>query len=99
MDAMDYPTLEKIAIKLFTMVMSSVASEHNFSTMGFIHSKLRNALATRIVEKLVFIKLNLSAFYDYPTLDNDVVEYINESDGNATTALDDLAPEDTHGIR
>ncbi|CAK9193520.1 unnamed protein product [Sphagnum troendelagicum] len=76
------------------MAMSSAASERNFSTMGFIHSKLRNALVARTIEKLVFIKLNLGAFYDYPTLDNDVVEYDNENNDDAVTALDDSAPED-----
>jgi hypothetical protein len=91
-DGTDYPTLQKFAIKLFTMATSSTASERNFLTMGFIHSKLRKALVTRIVEKLIFIKLNLSAFYDYPTLDDDVVEYNSESDDDAVVAFDDSAP-------
>jgi hypothetical protein len=60
----------------------------------FIHSKLRNALATRIIKKLLFIKSNLSAFYDYPALDDDVVKYNSESDDNAAATFDDLAPED-----
>jgi hypothetical protein len=94
MDGTDYPMFHKIAIKLFTMATSSVASERNFSTMGFIHSKLRNALATKFVEKLVFIKSNLSAFYNYPTFDDVVVKYNNKSDDNATAALNDSAPED-----
>lgn len=90
----DYPMLQKIAIKLFTTATSSAASERNFSTMGFIHSKLRNTLATRTVEKLVFIKSNLSMFYDYLVPDDDVVEYNSESDDDATAALDDSTPED-----
>jgi len=44
--------------------------------MGFIHSKLRNSLSAKIVEKLVFIKSNMGAFHNYPTSDN----YTNESD-------------------
>lgn len=95
-DGTDNPTLQKIAIKLFTMATSSAASERNFSTMGFIHSKLRNALASKIVEKLVFIKSNLSAFYNYPVLDDDVVEYNSESDDDTTAALNARG---RHGIR
>jgi hypothetical protein len=93
-DGTKYPTHQKITIKLFTMVTSLTASEHNFSTMGFIHSKLRNTLAIRIVEKLVFIKSNLSMFYDYRALDDDIIEYNSESDDDATTTLDNLVPED-----
>jgi hypothetical protein len=94
MDGTDYPMLQKIAIKLFTMATSSTAFERNFSTMGFIHSKLRNTLATRTVEKLVFIKLNLSAFYDYLALDDNDIEYNGESDDDSIATLDDSALED-----
>jgi hypothetical protein len=55
---------------------------------------LRNALATRTVDKLVFIKSNLSTFYDYPAPVDDCVEISSESDDNAAAALDDLVPED-----
>ena len=63
-DGNDFPDLKKIAIKLFSMAASSAASERNFSTVGFVHSKLRNSLAPQTVEKLVFIKSNIEAFYD-----------------------------------
>jgi hypothetical protein len=62
--------------------------------MGFIHPKLRNALATRTVKKLVFMKSNLSTFYDYPVPDDNVVKYNSESDNDVATTLDDLASED-----
>jgi hypothetical protein len=91
---MDYPTFQNITIKLFTMATTLVACERNFSTMGFIHSKLKNALATKTVKKLFFIKSNLSAFYDYLTPNDDVVKYNNESDDDAATTFDDSAPED-----
>jgi hypothetical protein len=93
-DGTHYPTLQKIAMKLFTMATSLATSERNFSTMGFIHSKLRNALATRTVEKLVFIKSNLSAFYNYLAPDDDVVKYIRKSNDDAAAALNDSTPED-----
>jgi len=70
--------LQSIAVHLFSMAASSAASERNFSTMGFIHSKLRNSLNAKTVEKLVFIKSNMGAFYSCPTSD----DYTNESDSN-----------------
>ncbi len=53
--------LSQIAIKLFNLVTSSAASERNFSTMGFVHSKERNRVNPDTVEKLVFIKSNIHA--------------------------------------
>jgi hypothetical protein len=46
------------------MATSSATAEHQLSTMGFIHSKLCNSLSPKTVEKLVFIKSNLAAFYN-----------------------------------
>ena len=53
-----------IATKLFSMATSSATAEQNFSTMGFIHSKLCNILSPKTVEKLVFVKSNLAASYN-----------------------------------
>ena len=39
-------------------MVSTASSERNFSTFGFIHSKLRNQLSTETVRKLVFVKTN-----------------------------------------
>ena len=64
MDGCEWPELQKIATKLVSMAMSSAAAEWNFSTMDFIHSKLCNSLSPKTVEKLVFIKNNLAAFYN-----------------------------------
>ena len=57
-DGLPFPTLREVAINVFSMVTSSAASERGFSTMGFVHSKLRNRLAADKVQKLVFIKNN-----------------------------------------
>src|ERR1035438_1084974 len=57
-DGMDWPTLQQIALKVFSLPASSAASERNFSTFGFIHSKLRNRLQPNKVEQLVYIKSN-----------------------------------------
>ncbi len=53
---------------------------------------LRNALATRTIEKLIFIKSNLNAFYDYPAPDDNIVQYSSESDNDAAATLDDSTP-------
>jgi hAT family C-terminal dimerisation region len=59
-----------IAVKLFSMAASTASSERNFSTMAFVHSKLRNSLNKKTVEKLVFIKSNLPAIYDYQQVED-----------------------------
>ncbi|KAG2953816.1 hypothetical protein JG687_00010696 [Phytophthora cactorum] len=38
--------------------MSSATSERNYSTFGFVHSKLKSRLSTEKVSKLVYIKTN-----------------------------------------
>jgi hypothetical protein len=63
-DGIGWPDLQKIALRIFTMSTSSAASERNFSTFGFVHSKLRNCLRPDSVDKLVFIKTNYSALTD-----------------------------------
>lgn len=63
-DGAVWPELQKIAVRVFSMSASSAASERNFSSFGFIHSKLRNCLSEESVEKLVFIKTNYHAFVD-----------------------------------
>ena len=63
-DGCEWPELQKIATKLFSMAMSSAAAKQNFPTVVFIHSKLCNSLSPKTVEKLVFIKSNLAAFYN-----------------------------------
>jgi hypothetical protein len=46
--------------------------------MGFIHSKLRNSLNAKTIEKLVFIKSNMGAFYNCSM--NDDYTRKNDSD-------------------
>jgi hypothetical protein len=65
-DGVEWPAVQEIAVKIFSLATSSPASERNFSTFGFIHSKLRNSLSSQSVEKLVFIKTNLNTFYEDP---------------------------------
>ena len=81
MDGFEWPELQKIVTKLFSMATSSATAEQNFSTMGFIHSKLCNSLNPKTVEKLVFIKSNLAAFYNLLQ----VVEYESSDSKNEIT--------------
>ena len=99
-DGCEWKDLQKIAIKLFSMATSSAASERNFSTMGFIHSKLRNGLSPKTVEKLVFIKSNMAAFYDVTSrtdepyelcdTDNEQDEEPLENDNNSSDSEKDV---------
>ncbi|CAG8843955.1 18072_t:CDS:2, partial [Gigaspora margarita] len=52
-------SLKQLAIKVLKIPMSSATTEQNFSTFGFIHSKLRNRLNNGQVKKLVYIYENL----------------------------------------
>jgi hAT family C-terminal dimerisation region len=57
-----WPALKNLACQIFQLVASSAASERNFSTFGFIHSKVRNCLKEDAVQKLVHIKTNNMQF-------------------------------------
>ena len=61
-DGYEWPLLQEITKKLLTMRTSSAASEIKFSTMGFIHMKLRNRLSTASVQKLVYVNTNICLF-------------------------------------
>ena len=50
-DGKSWLEVQKIAIKLFSMATSSAVSERSFSTMGCIHTKLRNSLNVETIGK------------------------------------------------
>jgi hypothetical protein len=77
-DGTDWPLLQNVAKRVFSMAASSAASERNFSTFGFIHSKLQNRLGPEKVKKLVYVKTNTLQMSD--VLLNDDYEYDNEED-------------------
>ncbi|CAB4403798.1 unnamed protein product, partial [Rhizophagus irregularis] len=54
-----YPILSDVAIRILSILATSAASERNWSTFGFIHSKLRNKLHEKRVEKIVYMFWNL----------------------------------------
>jgi hypothetical protein len=52
------PQLQKLAIKLCAQPASATACERNWSTFGWIHSKLRNKLAPARAADLVYVFSN-----------------------------------------
>lgn len=54
-----YPELQRVAIRVLSQVISASASERNWSTYGFIHSKSRNRLQPARANKLVYVHSNL----------------------------------------
>ena len=85
-DSTDWPLLQNLAIRVFTMAASSAASERNFSTFGFIHSKLSNCLSPEKVKKLMYIKTNTIELADSITecyeSENDESEGVMEVDSD-----------------
>jgi hypothetical protein len=53
------PTLQRIAMKLLSQCASSSGCERNWSSFGFIHTKLHNKLGHNKLHKLVFVNYNL----------------------------------------
>jgi hypothetical protein len=52
-------TLQRIAMKLLSQCASSSGCERNWSSFGFIHTKLHNKLGHNKLHKLVFVNYNL----------------------------------------
>lgn len=57
-DGSNWPDLQRIATRVFQVVPSSASCERVFSSMGFVHSKPRNRLQAKSVEKQVYIRTN-----------------------------------------
>ena len=53
------PELSPFAMKVLTVIANSVPLERAFSSMNFIHSKLRNRLDLTRADKLQFLHMNL----------------------------------------
>jgi hypothetical protein len=54
-----HPLLQRVALKVFSMVPTSAASERAWSAMGFLHTKIRNRLKPERVQQMVFLYMNL----------------------------------------
>ena len=59
MDPKVYGHLREIALMVFSVLPSGSSCERNFSSFGFIQSKLRNRLSDGKTEKLVFVYSNM----------------------------------------
>ncbi|KAL6495069.1 hypothetical protein OROGR_030751 [Orobanche gracilis] len=52
------PELTTFAVKVLSLICSSSACEHNWSTFNQLHTKKRNRLHTKTLNKLVFVMYN-----------------------------------------
>ena len=64
-----YPLLKKIALKLYSIPNSSASSERVWSIFSFIHSRIRNRLKNKEVEKLVYVYCNAALLDEFDTID------------------------------
>lgn len=88
-DGNTWPLLQKVALQVFAMPCSSAASERNFSTFGFIHTKLRNRLSAEKVEKLVYIKTNALQLNDELRYSEDMHDGdVSDPDGELICVID-----------
>src|SRR5688572_13326458 len=69
---MEWPTLRELANRVFSLVPSTASSKRNFSTFGFVHSRLRNCLLQESVMKLVNIKCNVPIYLSKKQEDNNL---------------------------
>ena len=53
------PTLQKMALRILAQDCSSGACERNWSAYSLIHTKIRNKLTTRQLERLIYCRSNL----------------------------------------
>lgn len=62
----EFPTLRKLALKLFSLPPSAAAAERNWSTQDFLISKRRNRLAADRANKLISIYFNHRSLGSHP---------------------------------
>ena len=61
------PCLGRIARRIWSVAANSVPSEQAFSTMNFLHSKLRNCLTPERANRLQYIYINRRALWRLDT--------------------------------
>ena len=76
-DGTDWPLLSNLALRVFSMAALSASSERNFSTFGFVHSKLCNRLGPDKVKKLVYIKSNTLQMADCDSDDSEMEQELS----------------------
>ena len=55
----DAPHLRKVAVRILSQTTTSSGCERNWSTFALIHTKVRNRLSYRRLEKLVYVHYNM----------------------------------------
>jgi hypothetical protein len=53
------PQLQRLALRLVSQCVSSSGCEHNWSTFSLLHTKVRNRLTRKKLNKLVYVNYNL----------------------------------------
>lgn len=86
-----FPLLMPIALQVMHCSASSAASKRNFSTHGYIHSKLRNRLAPERVKKLAHIYFNARNIRD-----EDLARYSDLEDLIGKDAIEDEDEQPRH---
>ena len=74
------PTLQALTIQILSQTASSSACERNWSTFTLIHTKQRNRLAYKRLEKLVFCSYNMKL----------QIREVTRIHDNSTTPMDPL---------
>ncbi|RWW87707.1 hypothetical protein BHE74_00003458, partial [Ensete ventricosum] len=65
----DAPYLRKVVIRVLSQTTTSSGCERNWSTFVLIHTKVRNRLSYRRLEKLVYIHYYMRLKLQYAELD------------------------------
>lgn len=80
-----YPSLSRIAKRLYSIIPSSAASDREWNVFSTIHTKKRNRLSNEKVEKLAFVYIS-SALLD----EKDNRDYTVDSDTDEDGELSDV---------
>eukprot|EP01032_Pedospumella_encystans_P011446 gene11446-13305_t len=67
----EWPLVQPLALRVFSLCATSCESERAFSCLGFIHSKLRNRLSPEKANMLAFIKANDEILDNIARIDGD----------------------------
>ncbi|GBG76559.1 hypothetical protein CBR_g22307 [Chara braunii] len=70
----DVPALQEIAITVLGMWSTATPAERNWASMDFVHSKCRNSLSPKSLEKLVYIHWNMQLLRVPNSKDNGYVD-------------------------
>ncbi|RZS00607.1 hypothetical protein BHM03_00030351 [Ensete ventricosum] len=65
----DAPHLRKVAIRILSQTTTSSGCERNWSTFALIHTKVRNRLSYKRLEKLVYVHYNMRLKFRCAELD------------------------------